>query len=85
MGIMIIICTLPLFLIYFPQWGGMLCGPSRKKVTEEDYYLSEWNSREQEKGSHHTSLKFAGNCRNERGRSVNSTTRPSDEVTPPHV
>lgn len=28
MGIMMIVCTLPISLIYFPQSGGMFCGPS---------------------------------------------------------
>ncbi|XP_076943198.1 high affinity nitrate transporter 2.7-like [Bidens hawaiensis] len=28
MGVMMIISTLSLTTIYFPQWGGMLCGPS---------------------------------------------------------
>jgi NNP family nitrate/nitrite transporter-like MFS transporter len=28
MGIMMLICTLPITLIYFPRWGGILCGPS---------------------------------------------------------
>ncbi|KAF7809313.1 high affinity nitrate transporter 2.5-like [Senna tora] len=68
MGVMIVICTLPICLIYFPQWGGMFCGPSSKKVSEEDYYLSEWNSKEQEKGSHIASLKFADNSKSEGGR-----------------
>ncbi|KAL1365532.1 hypothetical protein HN51_013554 [Arachis hypogaea] len=82
MGVMIIICTLPICLIYFPQWGGMFFGPSSKKVTEEDYYLGEWNSKEQEKGSHHASLKFADNSVSERGRKHNTSTRPNDEPTP---
>jgi len=85
MGVMIIICTLPMCLIYFPQWGGMFCGPSSKKVTEEDYYLAEWNSKEKEKGSHHASLKFADNSRRERGKKLNASTEPSEEITPPHV
>lgn len=69
MGIMIICCTLPLCLIYFPQWGGMFCGPSSKNIaTEEDYYMSEWNSKEKEQGLHQASLKFADNSRRERGR-----------------
>ncbi|KAK7834323.1 high affinity nitrate transporter 2.5, partial [Quercus suber] len=57
MCIMIICCTLPLFLIYFPQWGGMFCGPSKKaNATEEEYYLSEWKSNEKEKDFHLASL-----------------------------
>lgn len=35
MGIMMIVCTLPLSLIYFPQWGGMLCGPSHHQLEPE--------------------------------------------------
>lgn len=79
MGIMVICCTLPIMLIYFPQWGGMFCGPSQKISSEEDYYLSEWNSQEKEKGLHQGSLKFAENCRTERGRGFNSATAISDK------
>ncbi|KAM1102975.1 hypothetical protein ACFX19_011735 [Malus domestica] len=84
MGIMIICCTLPMTFIYFPQWGGMFCGPSKNKATEEDYYMSEWSSKEKEKGFHQASVKFAENSRSERGKS-DSVTRPSDEISPPHV
>ncbi|KAF3780534.1 High affinity nitrate transporter 2-5 [Nymphaea thermarum] len=82
MGVMIMACALPQHLIYFPQWGGTLCGPSSKPgSTEEDYYLREWSDREREMGYHHSSLKFADNSRSERGRSCNkqldaSTTMP---------
>ncbi|XP_030960975.1 high affinity nitrate transporter 2.5-like [Quercus lobata] len=86
MGIMIICCTLPLFLIYFPQWGGMFCGPSKKaNATEEEYYLSEWKSNEKEKGFHQASLKFSENSVSERGGKVDSVTRPSDETSPANV
>ncbi|KAK4597984.1 hypothetical protein RGQ29_015482 [Quercus rubra] len=86
MGIMIICCTLPLFLIYFPQWGGMFCGPSKKaNATEEEYYLSEWKSNEKEKGFHLASLKFSENSVSERGGKVDSVTRPADETSPAHV
>ena len=85
MGVMIICCTLPICLIYFPQWGGMFCGPSSKIATEEDYYLSEWTSEEKEKGLHLASLKFADNSRRERGRKEDSETKPVDETPSTHV
>ncbi|XP_028754495.1 high affinity nitrate transporter 2.5-like [Neltuma alba] len=85
MGIMIIGCTVVVGLIYFPQWGGMFCGP-RKHATEEDYYMSEWSPEEQEKGSHHGSLKFADNSKSERGlRSRSAATQPTNEASPTHV
>ncbi|PKI42658.1 hypothetical protein CRG98_036940 [Punica granatum] len=83
MGIMIICCTLPICLIYFPQWGGMFCGPTSKKgFTEEDYYLSEWSSHEKERGFHQASLKFAYNSRSERGRRFVGSTTPADYGSP---
>ncbi|MBA0605891.1 hypothetical protein Godav_018423 [Gossypium davidsonii] len=39
MGLMMIICTLPISLIYFPQWGGMFCTPNETSIDEEDYSL----------------------------------------------
>ncbi|XP_075495940.1 high affinity nitrate transporter 2.5-like [Primulina tabacum] len=72
MGVMIICCTSVIMLIYFPQWGGMFCGPSSKGVSEEDYYMSEWTSAEKEKGFHKASLKFSENSRSERGKRVDS-------------
>ncbi|KAI3964460.1 hypothetical protein MKX01_007150 [Papaver californicum] len=79
MGIMIICCTFPLALIYFPQWGGMFFGPSTaENATEEEYYASEWNSREKEEGKHLGSLKFAETSKSERGRKIASQLRPAN-------
>ncbi|XP_010023493.2 high affinity nitrate transporter 2.5 [Eucalyptus grandis] len=85
MGIMIICCTLPIALIYFPQWGGMFCGPSSAKgTTEEDYYLSEWSDKEKEKGFHQASLKFADNSKRERGsRRGDLVTAPEEKASDP--
>ncbi|KAK1425886.1 hypothetical protein QVD17_21248 [Tagetes erecta] len=81
MGVMIMCCTLVILLIYFPQWGGLFCGP-RKGVTEEDYYLSEWTTAEKEQGFHKMSLKFSENSRRERGKKGESVPLPSDKETP---
>ncbi|GMH26097.1 hypothetical protein Nepgr_027940 [Nepenthes gracilis] len=81
MGIMIIACTLPICLIYFPQWGGMFCGP-QPNYTEDDYYLSEWSEEEQRKGLHEASMKFAGNSKRGGTRKVDSATSPAAAPTP---
>ncbi|OWM76087.1 hypothetical protein CDL15_Pgr009733 [Punica granatum] len=52
MGVVIIACTIPIMFIYFPQWGGMFCGPSLKKeATEEHYYKASGARRSRAKGT----------------------------------
>lgn len=82
MGIMIIACSLGITSIYFPQWGGLFCGP-KENFTEEEYYLREWDSKEQEQGLHEASMKFAEGSRNERSRKTKSV--PTEENTPVHA
>ncbi|KAJ8775120.1 hypothetical protein K2173_020124 [Erythroxylum novogranatense] len=42
MGVMIVLCTIPVTFIYFPQWGGMFCGPSKDhSLVAEEYHLLE--------------------------------------------
>lgn len=79
MGVMILCCTLPITLIYFPQWGGMFCGP-RTKATAEDYYAAEWSEEERERGYHLASIKFSENSVREGGRRETSPTVPVDET-----
>uniref|UniRef100_A0A0D9V4N8 Major facilitator superfamily (MFS) profile domain-containing protein n=1 Tax=Leersia perrieri TaxID=77586 RepID=A0A0D9V4N8_9ORYZ len=85
MGLMIIACTLPIVLIYFPQWGGMFVGP-RKGATAEEYYSREWSEHEREKGFNAASVRFAENSVREGGRSGSAGqsrhTTPVDESPP---
>ena len=84
MGVMILCCTLPILLLYFPQWGGMFCGP-RQKATEEAYYASEWSSTERDKCYHLVSLKFADNSRSERGKRGDSSPTVPLDAAPTHA
>jgi NNP family nitrate/nitrite transporter-like MFS transporter len=90
MGIMSMACTLPLVLVHFPQWGSMLLPPSAD-ADEESYYASEWSEEEKSVGRHSASLKFAENCRSERGRrnavavAVLAAAATPQNNTPEHV
>ncbi|CAN1253020.1 High-affinity nitrate transporter 2.1 [Linum perenne] len=89
MGIMIICCTLPVATVHFPQWGGMFTTPSKDPVkSEEEYYYGlEWSEEEKQQGLHVNSMKFAQNCRNERGpsRRVVVSAQIPPGATPDHV
>lgn len=55
-----VICAVACFgvaPIYFPMWGGLLCGPV-KGATEEEYYFSEYTPAEREAGHHLASSNF---------------------------
>jgi NNP family nitrate/nitrite transporter-like MFS transporter len=82
MGVMAMACTLPLVLVHFPQWGSMLL-PASAGADEERYYASEWSEEEKSLGRHSASLKFAENCRSERGRRNNAAVLAAAATPPP--
>lgn len=53
--------------IYFPMWGGLLCGPV-KGATEEDYYYSEYTPAEREAGHHLAASNFVSPLASPQGR-----------------
>lgn len=97
MGIMSMCCTTVVATLYFRQWGGMFCGPSKDEdATEESYYGGEWTSEEESRGMHSSSMKFAQNSKGERGRRkangmsnameiLPSQNRVASLATPPHA
>ena len=66
MGVTIVGVALFTPLIHFPQWGSMFF-PGNPKVTEEDYYGSEYNEEEHKSGLSANALKFAETSQPERG------------------
>ncbi|CAD7704994.1 unnamed protein product [Ostreobium quekettii] len=81
MGVMVIGVTLLVWLVYFPMWGGMFCGP-KEGFTEEDYYLGEYTKEEIAAGMANASAKFAAESRSQRGLKALATAeeKPGKEV-----
>ncbi|GIL68276.1 hypothetical protein Vafri_21561 [Volvox africanus] len=65
MGVTILAVSSTLLLLRFPMWGGMLTGAETRHggCQEEDYYLSEWTTEEQDSGLAMPALVFAAQAR----------------------
>ena len=72
MGIMVLLLSSTVFLIYFPMWGGMWCRP-KPGSTEEGYYLAEFTQEERARGAHFSTLAFAHEARSNRGPDIPTT------------
>ncbi|EYU30270.1 hypothetical protein MIMGU_mgv1a0234021mg, partial [Erythranthe guttata] len=59
--------------------GGAWFLPASKGLVEEHYYIKEYSKEEREKNMHAGNMKFAENCRSERGN------REGSAVKPPHA
>jgi NNP family nitrate/nitrite transporter-like MFS transporter len=57
--------------------------PASAGADEERYYASEWSEEEKSLGRHSASLKFAENCRSERGRRNNAAVLAAAATPPP--
>ena len=61
--------TMLLVFLDFPMWGSMFF-PGNPEVTEEDYYIKEWNTDEISQGLHSPSMRFAMESKSQRGSVV---------------
>ena len=85
MGIMVMCVTLLVVPVYFPMWGGMLCGP-REGVVEEDYYLGEFSEEERAAGMADAAMKFAQESKSQRGAKQRDATQDDIQLgNPPKV
>ncbi len=66
MGVMVICVTNLLFLMYWPQWGGMVL-PAKADATEEEYFTRDFTKAEKEQGLHTAVLRYANESRSQRG------------------
>mmetsp|Transcript_3818 Transcript_3818/g.9696 ORF Transcript_3818/g.9696 Transcript_3818/m.9696 type:complete len:84 (-) Transcript_3818:102-353(-) len=83
MGAMVIgVTQIAVLPIYFPMWGGMFKGP-KEGVTEEDYYLQDFEEAEVKEGIANSVIKFAKEAASERAadnRPANKTPQGISEV-----
>lgn len=66
MGITVLAMSQLIFLMSFPQWGGILSQPN-PDVSEEDYYLREYTEDEIAQGLANSALVFAEETKAQRG------------------
>ena len=78
MGVMTLAVTMLLFLVHFPQWDSMVF-KANPEVTEEDYYIKEWDADEISQGLHSPSMRFAMESKSQRGSVVLAKIMPQVE------
>lgn len=84
MGITVLVLTSTLLLLYFPQWGGMVCRP-QQGCSEESYYLKEWSQSERAEALHLPALAFAYEAKSERGRREAAGAQPDAQPVDSHA
>jgi hypothetical protein len=72
MGMLVLLLSSTVFLVYFPMWGGMWCR-AKRGASEEGYYLAEFTQEERARGAHLSALAFAYESRSNRGAELRNT------------